>query len=388
MPSRLLALAVALFALAAVPAYAADTKPDVKGLYLLTDYPAVSVQPGTTSTIDLKLRNYRLAPERLSLTVSGVPKGWTATLLGGGQPVAAAMPATDDSVSLDLRLDVPKDAKIGTHTLTVSAEGATSHVSLPVAVTLAKQLPAKLSVQPQLPELRGSASAGFSYTLTVKNDSGKKLLVSLAADAPRNFDTSFSQAYGSQQLTAIPIDAGKSKDVKLKVTPPSTVDAGHYAVQVRVAAEGAKASTKVALDVTGQPKLSLAGREGILSANATAGNETSVPVIVTNTGTAPAENIQLSASAPTGWKVTFSPKTIERIAPNQHKQVTASIRPPSKAIAGDYVNTFTASTNGETGTANFRVTVTTSTMWGIAGVGIIGAALLIMVGAVIRFGRR
>ena len=49
---------------------------------------------------------------------------------------------------------------------------------------------------------------------------------------------------------------------------------------------------------------------------------------------------------------------------------------------------FSASTHGENGTANFRVTVTTSTMWGIAGVGIIGAALLIMVGAVARFGRR
>ena len=64
------------------------------------------------------------------------------------------------------------------------------------------------------------------------------------------------------------------------------------------------------------------------------------------------------------------------------------IRPPSKAIAGDYVNTFTASANGESGTATFRVTVTTSTAWGIGGVGIIGAALLIMVGAVARFGRR
>ncbi len=384
---RFLAIIGLCLALAA-PAFAADDAPNVKGLYLLTDYPAVTVQPGTTSTVNLKLRDYGLAPERLSLSVSGVPQGWTATLLGGGQPIAAAMPATNDSVNFDLRLDVPKDAKIGTHTLTVSAAGTTARVSLPVAVTLAKQLPAKLSVQPELPELRGSSSSSFQYTLHVKNDSGKKLLVSLAADAPRNFDTSFTESYGSQQLTAVPIKAGESKDVKLKVTPPSTVDAGHYGVAVHVAAEGAKAATKVSLDVTGQPKLNLAGREGILSASATAGDESSVPVIVTNTGTAPADNVKLSASAPTGWKVTFAPKTIERIAPNQHKQVTASIRPPSKAIAGDYVNTFTASTNGETGTANFRVTVTTSTMWGVAGVGIIGAALLIMVGAVIRFGRR
>jgi uncharacterized membrane protein len=386
---RLLALAVAFFTLAA-PAFAAEppNHDNIKGLYLLTDYPAVSVQPGTTATVNLHLRNYGLAPERLSLSVTGVPAGWKATLLGGGQPVAAAMPATDDSVSLDLRLDVPKDAKIGTHTLTVSAKGSDAHVALPVAVTLAKQLPPKLSVQPQLPELRGSSRSSFEYTLTVKNDSGKKLLVSLAADAPRNFDTSFTEAYGSQQLTAVPIDAGKSKDVKLKVSPPSTVDAGHYPVKVKVAAEGASASTDVALDITGQPKLTLAGREGLLSASATAGKESTVPVVVRNTGTAPAENIHLSANAPNGWKISFEPKAIDRIAPNQHKEVQALIRPPAKAIAGDYVNTLTASTHGENGTANFRVTVTTSTMWGVAGVGIIGAALLIMVGAVVRFGRR
>ncbi|HVV62207.1 MAG TPA: NEW3 domain-containing protein [Pseudolabrys sp.] len=386
MTNRKFALAVAAF-LFAVPAFAADNH-DVKGLYLLTDYPAVTVQPGGTSTINLRLQNYALAPERLSLSVTGVPAGWTATLLGGGQPVAAAMPATDSSVSLDLRLDVPKDAKIGTQTLTVTAQGSNQQVSLPVAVTLAKELPAKLSLQPQLPELRGSSSSSFEYTLTIKNDSGKKELVSLAAKAPRNFDTSFTESYGTQQLTAIPVDAGKTKDVKLKVVPPSTVDAGHYSVTARVGAEDAHAETTLKLDISGEPKLALAGREGLLSARATAGTETSVPIVVTNTGTAPAEQISLSGNAPSGWKVTFEPKTIDRIAPNQHKEVQALIRPTAKAIAGDYVTTLNASSRGENASARFRVTVTTSTVWGIAGAGIIGAALLIMVGAVARFGRR
>jgi len=388
--TRLFAAFVAAAFAFAAPAFA-DTigsNPEVKGLYLLSDYPAVTVQPGTTSTVTLHLHNYALPPERLSLSVSGVPAGWTATLLGGGQPVAAAMPATNQDVSLDLRLDVPKNAEIGTHTLTVSADGDNSHVKLPVEVALAKQLPAKLSLQPQLPELRGSSRSSFEYTMTIKNDSGKKLLVSLAADAPKNFDTSFTEAYGSQQLTAIPVDAGKTKDIKLKVTPPDTVDAGHYPVIVQIAAEDAKASAQVALDITGEPKLQMSGREGLLSARATAGTETSVPILVSNTGTAPTDAVALSASAPDGWKISFDPNTIERIAPNQHKEVQARITPPANAIAGDYVATFTSAARGETGTANFRITVATSTEWGIAGVGIIGAALLIMVGAVTRFGRR
>jgi uncharacterized membrane protein len=370
------------------PAFAADQRPDVRGLYLMTDYPAISVQPGTTSMLNLRLRNYGLAPERLALSVSGVPKGWTATLLGGGQPVAAAMPATDSSVSLDLRLDVPKDAAMGADTLVVKATGGTSDISLPLQVTLAKELPPKLSLAAQLPELRGSSKSSFEYTLSIKNDSGKKMLVSLAADAPRNFDASFTEQYGSQELTAVPIDAGKSKDVKLKVRPPSTVDASKYPVTVHVAAEGAQATAKLTLDITGEPKLSLSGRDGLLSTSAVAGKQSSVPVVVSNTGTAPAEDITLSGTAPNGWKVGFEPKTIDRVAPNQTKEVQALITPPENAIAGDYAMGLTASTRGETGNASFRVTVTTSTVWGVAGAGIIGAALLIMVGAVARFGRR
>src|SRR5215472_12987012 len=118
-------------------AAAAADKPDVKGLYLLTDYPTVSVRPGTTSTISMRLQNYGLPPKNFALSVDGVPAGWTATLLGGGQPVGAAMPATDQSVSLQLRLDVPADTDTSAKTLTVKAEGQGNNVSLPITVNLA-----------------------------------------------------------------------------------------------------------------------------------------------------------------------------------------------------------------------------------------------------------
>ena len=113
-----------------------------------------------------------------------------------------------------------------------------------------------------------------------------------------------------------------------------------------------------------------------------------MPILVTNTGTAAAEQVELSGSGPSGWKVEFDPKTVDRIAPNENKEVQARITPTVKAIAGDYVATLRASARGESASATFRVTVGTSTQWGIIGVGIIGAALLVLVGAVARFGRR
>jgi uncharacterized membrane protein len=382
----LLLLAVA----AAVPAGAQqETPPPVKGLFLLTDYPAVTVRPGTTSTINLKLRNYAVDPERFALTVDGVPQGWTAALLGGGQPVAAAMVATNDSTSLQLRLDVPENAATGTvHNLTITAKGDKTETKLPIAVSLAKDLPAKLSIKAQLPSLRGTSKSSFEFQLDVKNDSGRNLVVSLGAQAPRNFETSFTEQYGSQELSSIPIDAGASKTVKLKVRPPNTIGANRYPVSVKATAEDATADTNVALEITGQPQLNIAGREGLVSGRAEAGVEATIPIVITNTGTAPADEIELSGSAPSGWKIEFDPKTVDRIAPTQNKEVQARITPPAKAIAGDYVTSVRAASRGETASSDFRIAVTTSTMWGIVGAGIIAIALLILVGAVARFGRR
>ncbi|MFL4969235.1 MAG: NEW3 domain-containing protein [Xanthobacteraceae bacterium] len=383
-----LSVCAVIVGLSAVPLRAEETPKDIKGLYLLTDYPAVTVRPGTTSTISLRLQNYNLPPERLELSVSGVPTGWTATLLGGGQPVAAAMAATNSSASLQLRLDVPANAPMGTQNLTIAAHGKSMNADLPVAVTLAKDLPAKLTVTPQLPELRGTAKSSFEYQISIKNDSGKRLTVALAADAPRNFETSFTENFGSQELNAVPVDAGQSKDVKLKVRPPNTIGAGRYPVVMRATAEDATAKADVALEVTGQPKLDIAGRDGLVSARAEAGKEATIPVLITNSGTAPADQIELSGSGPSGWKINFEPKQIERIAPGQNQEVQALVTPAAKAIAGDYVSTVRATSRGESASSNFRITVTTSMIWGVYGVGIIGVALLVMVGAVARFGRR
>jgi uncharacterized membrane protein len=382
-----LAITAIFLALCGPVAAADDPPPGVKGIFLMADFPSITVRPGTTSTVSLRLQNYALPPEMLDVSVSDVPSGWTASVLGGGQPVAAAMPATNANVSLQLRLDVPANAS-GKQTLTVHAKGKDNDVSLPIVVTLAKDLPAKLTVEPRLPSLRGTAKSNFEFTIAVKNDSGKNLLVSLAAQAPQNFETSFTEAYGSQELSSIPIEAGQSKDVKLKVRPPSTVKAGQYQVTMRAAAEDANVETKVTLEITGQPQLSLAGRGGVLSATATAGKETTIPMELTNTGTAPAEDVELSGSGPSGWKVAFEPKTVDTIAPGQMREVQALITPSDKAIAGDYVTSLRATTRGESTSANFRVGVSTSTIWGITGVGIIAVALLVLVGAVARFGRR
>lgn len=384
------AFAVSALVAFAAPSFAADTtQAHLKGLWLTTDYPSVTARAGDSTTIKVKLQNDGLAPARVGLSVDGVPSGWTATLLGGGAPITAAMPATGDNVQVQLRLDIPAGAPDGTQTVTLHAKSADANVALPIDVTIGKVLPAQLALKTTNPSLIGTAKTSFEFQFNVANKSDRDLIVNLKAQAPQGFQTTFQEAYGTQEIASIPIEAGKDKDLKVKVTPPSDAKAGSYPVAVQVSADTATANGRMMMDITGQPQLKLTGQDGRLSTAAVAGDVTPVSLTLNNDGSAPAQDIALSASPPSDWKVTFQPDKIAEIAPGQKIDIQAQLTPSSKAVAGDYMTTFSANGTGSaSSSADIRVTVSTSTMWGIIGVIIVAIALLIAVGAVARFGRR
>jgi uncharacterized repeat protein (TIGR01451 family) len=360
-----------------------------KGLFLTTDYPSQTVRAGEVTTIRLKLANAGLPPEPVALALKDVPAGWKIDILGGGQAVAAAMPGVNQDVALQLRVDVPKDAKPGSNKILISAKGPIAQsVELPLTLTVGTEAPAKLSIKSRLPSLRGTPRSAFEYTVTVGNDSGKDLTVALSAQAPSNFQTTFTEGFGSNEISSIPIEAGQTKDIKVKVTPPRDVKAGDYPVLVKVASEGATAELRVTLQVSGQGRIALSTKDGRLSGEAEVGKSSTYTLVLSNDGTAPIEEVEMSGTVPTNWKVEFNPKTIASLAPGEKKDVQAVVTPADKAIAGDYVAAFRANGRGESASADFRITVTTSTLWGIVGVGIIAVALLVLLGAVARFGRR
>ena len=335
------------------------------------------------------MQNSGLAPEPMALSLSGVPAGWKVDILGGGQAVASVMPGQNESVALQLRVEVPKDAQPGSQQIVLSARGnRLQSAELPLTLTVGTEAPAKLSLKSRLPSLRGTPRSSFEYTVTVGNDSGKDLTVALSAQGPANFQTTFTESFGSNEISSIPVEAGQTKDIKVKVTPPRDVKAGDYPVLVKVAAEGATADLRVTLQISGQGRLALSAKGDRLSGEAEIGKSSTYTLILNNDGTAAVDEIEMSGTVPTGWKVEFNPKTVATLAPNEKKEVQVVVTPSDKAIAGDYVASFRAAARGESSAADFRITVTTSTLWGLAGLGIIAVALLVLLGAVARFGRR
>jgi uncharacterized membrane protein len=398
----MLLLAAALSALAIVPAaYAQDataapppppaaqpSNPNLQGLWLTTSFPQVMVRKGDNIQLDLALQNRGLPPARVEFTVANLPAGWGWEIDGSGKVVGAAIVGPDSTQALTLKLKAPDDVKTGVYAFQVVGKTDTQSLSLPVQLDIGEPKAAVVTVTPKLPALRGTPTSAFDFDIDVKNDAPEDQTFNLVSDAPPGFQITFTEQYGQQQLTSVPIKAGETKSLKASVKLPQDIAAGQYQVAVQAASPLAQGETPLLLDVTGQPQLQLTTPEGRLSGTATAGKEATYKLTVQNSGSAPAANIKLSANAPTGWKADFDPPAIPSIDPGQSVDVQATVTPPDNAIAGDYAVSMAASGDGAYQSLSYRVTVTTSTMWGVAGLGVIGLAVVVLAAAVTRYGRR
>ena len=358
------------------------------GLSLSTPYPDRTVQAGQPAIIPLTVKSFGLDPQQVKLSSITVPKGWTADFLGDARSIGSVFVGPDESRDFSLQLTPDKGVTSGTFTFEVAAEGVSNKANLGITLRVVKTLPDWLTVSATLPTLKGSATTQFSYDVQLSNKSGRDATVNLSAEAPPNFDVTFSPQYGSENVTAMLVKAGENKTINVKVSLPGNVETGDYRFNVRAASGDIRATLPLAMTVGGKADLTLSTPSAQLSGEARIGQATTVALTLTNNGSAPARNITLSAQSPDKWKVVFDPKVLEEVAPKQTVNINADITPADQSLAGDYMVTFQA--NGGSGqvTANYRVTVLVSTLWGIVGIAIAVLAILVVGFAVVKFGRR
>ncbi|MGC9397689.1 MAG: NEW3 domain-containing protein [Anaerolineae bacterium] len=387
-----LSLTLILLAALAAPVAAQEETPPVEraaALSLTTDYPVRKVVAGESVTFDLTVHGGATG-ETVYLDVQNLPEGWTATFKGGGDIIEAVYVEPEKTRPVELKIELPQEAAVDSYEFDVIAQGEEEEAQLTLGLTVEEKMPPRLTFDVELPTLKGKATSTFNYDVTLKNESNEDLSVNLIAEAPADFEVTFSLL--GKEVTSFPIGPNETKRLDVKVNPPSEVKGGTYQIKVLAEAGKTQAQTTLIADVTevpGKPELDVTGPGGRLSTNAYVGKETTLKVIVRNTGDAPATNVKMTSSEPSGWSVTFEPETIPEIGSNTEAEVTAKIKPADKAVAGDYEITIRARPeDGTSESADFRITVRTSTLWGVVGVGIIAVAVVIVGLAVMRYGRR
>jgi len=362
---------------------AAQTGPP---LLIVTDYPSQVIDVDETAEIDLTVRT-GTEPQVVRLAAAELPEGWTATFRGGQQTVRSVYVTPEDEVDVTLQIAPPDDVEPGEVAFTVMAESDQEEAALPVELIVQEQAPASLALEVELPTLRGRPDSSFNYNATLRNEGGEDLTVELGADLPPGFVVTFQSA--GQEVTALPLGPNETERISVNVEPINEVAVDTYPLTVFARGGDAEASVQLTAEVVGQSSVSLTTPSGRLSGEAQAGQETTYTLLLQNTGSAAAHNVQMSSSPPNGWEVMFEPEEVAELPPGTQQEVTARVQPPENTIAGDYVVTYRARPEDVSAESlEYRVTVRTSTLWGVAGVALIAVAVAVVGLAVARFGRR
>jgi uncharacterized repeat protein (TIGR01451 family) len=388
---RYLVLAVALAAtLALAPTAFAQTEegeplpPAATALTVSTPFPSVAVEPGDQVSFDLTVA----APAQVSvdLIAEGVPEGWTAAFRGGGFEVdsVTAGPGLEPEVSFDVT--VPASAAEGDYEMAITANGGGESVRLPLGVRVSAQAGGEVTLTPNFPGLRTPAGEAVTFDVELANGTPADLEFELAPSGPSGWDVT-AELSGEAQAATIQVEAGGTETINVEVTPPFQAEAAQYPITLQVTAAGTTVETEMIVEVVGSFALEMSTPDQRLNAEVTVGSSNDFQIALSNTGTAPLDNVVVGVTPPSGWEVTFDNQEVA-IGPGETAVVTATITPSEEAVAGDYQISFTATHEQADDSMEVRTTVNPSALWGFVGIAVIALTLAGLAWVFRRFGRR
>ena len=277
---------------------------------------------------------------------------------------------------------------VGAVPFAVSAEDSTP------TTTQTPTVPPDIKLTCDVPSYSDNSGASFNYSVTLTYSGSDTITVNLAAVNPAGWNSTIT--YTGKEVSSIPIgpesySTPDSKNLSISLSPNSgtSPDVGEYKLTLKASSGSLNKSIDLTAAVKAKYEFSMTTDSGKLSTTATSGKDNHFSINLKNTGSAALENINLTASKPDNWKITFSPDKVTSLGAGQTQQEDVIITPPSgKTVAGDYVITFTASNSQVSSNMQVRVTVETSSIWGIVSIAIIIVVIAGLVVLFLRLGRR
>ncbi len=367
---------------------------------LILPFKDLTVGQGQEATMDAEVVNRTKDPVEVSLAIEGTPTGWDANFNSRypSFPVRSVMVQGGDqtsnkSTTLEFKVKVPENTKPGTYPIKVTAKdskGATQYVeTINYRVTSKKVETGGIKLSSQYPVLSSATGQTLKFTVDVKNETNKALPTNLVAQAPQGWTVRFKPQFGDQQISSIQVKENGSETLSVEIDTPATAEAKEYPVTILARAGAYEASTGIKVSLKGTQDLKMGSLAGTLNTSVTAGTKTPIDFVVGNAGTAPIRNLNFVTKKPSDkWTVEFRPDKIDALGPGEVRQIKMEILAPERTIAGDYMLTLTANSPESNKSSDFRVTVSTPTIWGWIGFGIVGLVVLGLAVVFFRLGRR
>ena len=382
-------------AFAAEAGKAESGPPSKESFNLILPFKNLTAGQGQEVTMDTEVVNRRKDPVEVSLALESVPKGWDVNFNSRypSFPVRSVQVQGEKSTTIEFKAKIPEATKAGVYQIKVMAkdvDGQTQYAeTINVNVTSKKVETGGIKLTSQYPVLSTGSGQTLKFTIDLKNETNKPLTTSLVAKAPQGWTVRFKPQFGDQQISSIQLKENGSETLSVEIDTPATADAKEYPVGIEARAGAFEAGTSVKVSLKGTQDLKMGSLAGTLNTSITAGTKTPIDFVVGNAGTAPVRNLNFVTKKPSDkWTVEFRPDKIDSLGPGEVRQIKMEITAPDRTIAGDYMLTLTSNSAEANKSVDFRVTVSTPTVWGWIGFGIVGLVVLGLAVVFFRLGRR
>jgi len=344
-------------------------------IQLHSTYLSLSEEQGKTIELPLTVSNVGEVDRIVSLEAEA-PSGWAATFKTSTNLVVSSLYLKPgDSISLKMALKPADGAQIGEYVVQVKAVdhmGITANLTLGVSLMEATS---ELEVISTFTDVTVTAGSSITFPIAVWNTGEKDALCLLTVpEAPENWKTVFIS--DDIEVSSLLVAAGESTTVKLKVTPPNSVETGIYVLTASVASDdGAETVLPFNINVAGSYELSL--ELSTLYKTTTIGKPLSFTAKVTNGGQSPVTTVYLEVALPDDWVAAISPAQVSSLAARGSTTFTVEVTTPADTVAGDYLlNVKAYSDQLESSSVDLRVTAQASSTWGYIGFGLVAVAII------------
>lgn len=382
------------------PPASKDAPASKESFNLILPFKDLTVGQGQEATMDAEVVNRTKEPVEVSLTIEGVPSGWDVNFNSRypSFPVRSVMVQGGDqnsnkSTTLEFKAKIPDSAKPGTYPVKVTAKdtkGSTHYTeTINYRVTSKKVDTGGIKISSQYPVLTSASGQTLKFTIDLKNETNKPLPTNLVAQAPQGWTVRFKPQFGDQQISSIQLKENGSETLSVEIDTPASAEAKEYPITIQARAGAFEAAANVKVSLKGTQDLKMGSLAGTLNTSVIAGTKTPIDFVVGNAGTAPIRNLNFVTKKPSDkWTVEFRPDKIDALGPGEVRQIKMEILAPDRTIAGDYMLTLTANSPEANKSADFRVTVSTPTIWSWIGFAIVGLVVLGLAAVFFRLGRR
>ncbi|WP_430812822.1 MULTISPECIES: NEW3 domain-containing protein [unclassified Carboxylicivirga] len=350
---------------------------------IYTPYTKVSVSPGSTVNYTLDVINNDERTINENVHISSIPRSWNYSLTADGMNINKLAVRANDKKALKLKIDIPYRVKKGYYTFYAKLGNG---VSLPLTVNVSSAGANETELSCDQKNMEGTAKSNFSFSAVLKNKTANQQQYALMASPPKGWSVVIKANH--KQATSTEVDANGTKNINYTIKAPYNVKAGTYKIPVKAVSGSTSAEMELEVVITGTYEMSFSTPSGLLSAKVTAGEDKKVELLIKNTGSTKLEDIELSASKPKNWEVSFDSQKIESLEPGKVVTVFANIKADKKAIPGDYVTEITAKTPETSQDLSFRIMVKTPMLMGWLGMIIILSTIGGVVFLIRKFGRR